>query len=34
MENDGNEIASKSLQIQIYSFIFQNDQNIKNSINF
>lgn len=33
MENGGNEIAWKSLQIQIYSFIFQNDQKIKDSIN-
>lgn len=34
MEKDGNEIASKSLQIQIYSFIFQNNQKIKDSINW
>lgn len=33
MENDSNEIASKSLQVQIYSFIFRNDQKIKDSIN-
>lgn len=33
MENDSKEIASKSLQIQIYSFTVQSDEKIKDSIN-